>query len=256
MNSKEYYLQLITSEYRDLPLFDAATGALVEPFVDRAALDLSLAPAFNLDAAVGAQLDAVGLWIGLTRDLRTPLVGVYFSWDDAAAIGWELGSWRSPFDDTTGLLRLPDDVYRRLLRARIAANYWDGTIPGAARVWSTAFVGTQTIVIQDNQDMTMTVGFVGSLISALDQALLTGGYLPLKPAGVRIVAYAVPVDTNPLFAWDTVGANLQLTDINGNPLTEADGDPLVVNSASATSESGLLGGWGSGSWSLELSPNL
>lgn len=253
MNSQEYYRQLITSEHRDHPLFEAVVGALTSPMVDRSASELPLIPAFNLDGATGAQLDAVGLWVGVTRNLKTPLVGVYFSWDATAALGWDSGSWKGPFDADSGLLSLPDDVYRRLLRARIAANYWDGTIPGATAVWSSVFDGNQSIVIQDNQDMTMLVGFVGGIISAIDQALLTGGYLPLKPAGVRIVAYAVPVDTNPLFAWD-ISLPGFLVDGSGNRLTDVDGNYLTGFIETGAPQGTDLAGWDLGSWALEISP--
>jgi Protein of unknown function (DUF2612) len=249
MNTPDYYERLVTSEHRDLPLFNSSLQALVRAFIDRASAEVSLVDKFDLDLAVGVQLDDVGLWVGVSRRLRTALVGVYFSWDGTTQLGWDAGSWKGPFDPDSGLTLLPDDVYRRLIRGRIAANFWDGTIPGAAAVWAIAFAGSQRIIIQDNQDMSMTVGFTGGAFSTLDQALLTEGYLPLKPAGVRISTYAVPVDANPLFAWDVEGTTM-LTDGSGVLLTTGTGDFLVAADTSA-----LLSGWTYGSWALELNPN-
>lgn len=223
MKTLDDYLQLITSEHRDKPLFMAMVEALIQPFLDIQAVTLKLIDDFDLDQAVGVQLDAVGIWIGLSRRLATPITGVYFSWDDTPMTGWESGIWKGDFDPSTGLTSLPDDEYRRLLKAKIAANRWDGTMEGAQEIWSIVFEGQQFIIVQDHQDMTMTLGFVGPPLSAVQQALLTGGYFPLKPGGVRIRAYAIPVNPGPMFAWDADSPQLQ--------------------------------GWDIGSWAQEISPS-
>jgi hypothetical protein len=131
-----------------------------------------------------------------------PLTGVYFSLD-TAGLGFDEGTWQSPFDPTTGLIALPDDAYRTLLRAKIANNQWDGTVPGAYRFLSGLFPGN-VLFIQDNQDMTMYVGIVGSVaLDAVSYALLTGGYLDVKPSGVHIEGYVTPsIPGDPIFGFD------------------------------------------------------
>lgn len=210
MASTDSYVALITSEHDDKPNFVAVIRALTQGPADIAALCASFPTLYNLDVAVGTQLDAVGLWIGLSRTLSTPLPGVYFSWDETDLVGWESGTWQSPYDSNTGLITLPDDSYRSLLRAKIAANNWDGTIPGAVAVYLSIFNGDESVIIQDNQDMSYILGFVGVPLNAVDQALLLNGYVPLKPAGVRIAAIALPPAPGPLFAWD-----VQSTTLNG-----------------------------------------
>jgi len=197
----ESYLGVITSLYRDQPRFMALCTALVGPRVDLQKLLEELRTAFDLDSAVGERLDHVGEWVGRSRLLETPLKGVYFSWDEQG-VGWNQGSWKGPYDPETGMVSLPDEAYRMVLRAKIAANAWDGTIPGAYEVWETIFKGTGlTVVIQDNQDMSMIVGVAGLYPDAVTKALLSGGYIPLKPGGVRIEFYAVSPQGGPLFAW-------------------------------------------------------
>lgn len=202
MASLDDYTGLITSQHADKPKFKAVVEAVTQGLVDNINLCAALTEHFNLDTAVGVQLDAVGLWVGASRRLKLPLE-VYFEWDGSVILGWDSGSWQGEFDPVTGLVLLPDDAFRRLIRSKIAANNWDGTIPGAIAVWDIAFDGGQTIIIQDNQDMSMVVGFVGPALSAIDQALLTGGYTPLKPAGVRIAYYAIPSGPGPLLGWDS-----------------------------------------------------
>lgn len=200
--STDDYVSLITPEHIDKPKFVAVVQALTQGPVDNINLMASLKDLYDLDQAVGQQLDAVGAWIGLSRYLSVPLTGVYFSWDSTALLGWDSGVWQGPNDPSTGLVSLPDDEYRQLLRAKIAANRWDGTMQQAEDIWNQVFGGSPLIIIQDRQDMTMIVGFVGQPLTAVQQALLTGGYFPLKPATVRVYYYAVPVDTGPIFAWD------------------------------------------------------
>lgn len=210
------YLNLATSLYRGKPKFMALCTSLVGPLVDQQALLEAIRAGFDLDSAVGVQLDKVGEWVGRTRYLDAPLVGVYFAWD-TPGVGWGEGSWKGPYDPDSGMVALPDDAYRTLLRAKIAANAWDGTIPGAYEVWETLFADSGSIiVIQDNQDMSMVVGVAGISLDAVMRALLVGGYIPLKPEGVRISYYAVPPGGGAIFAWGC--------------------------------DSEALGGWGHGKW--------
>jgi hypothetical protein len=216
------YKKLITSEHNDKPKFMAMVNAGVQPLVKFQQILSDLPRDFDIDFAVGQQLDIVGKWIGRTRDVAIPLTDVYFSWGEPS-VGWGLGSWMGPFDPASGLTRLPDDSYRILLKAKIAANSWDGTIPGAYEVWEEAFGNQSQIVIQDNQDMSMTVAIFGLPLDAITLALLTGGYIPLKPEGVRINSYDVAPDNGPIFAWGI--------------------------------DNDLFKGWGEGSWPMHINPD-
>lgn len=196
------YTSLITSEHSSKPRFSAMVAAVAQCFVDQINVLQSIPAAFDLDSAVGVQLDAVGLWAGITRQVKTPL-SVYFSFD-TANLGFDQGSWQGPFDPSTGLTSLDDATFRTLIRAKIAANSWDGTIPGAASAYANLFNGSGSyIFIQDNMNMTMTVGVSGKIPSAVLRALFAGNYLHLKPEGVRVDYVVVPsVDSTSLFGFD------------------------------------------------------
>ena len=70
--------------------------------------------------------------------------------------------------------------------------------------------------------MSFSIAIQGAVPDSLTLALLVGGYLPLKPEGVEITEYIVPVNTGPLFAWDVQNSTMQ--------------------------------GWDDGSWGQELAP--
>lgn len=195
------YLNLITSEYRKQPNFTSMVEQLVSLPVRVQELLASMVSLFDVDVAVGDQLDIIGKWVGISRNVSIPIDGVYFSWDAVYTQGWDYGVWQ-PSNLPANVTSLPDDVYRTMIRAKIAANRWDGTTDGAYEIWEDVFT-TITILIKDNQNMTYELGFVGGIIDSLTLALITGGYLPLRPEGVRIIGYFIPVDDGPLFAWDT-----------------------------------------------------
>jgi RNAse (barnase) inhibitor barstar len=202
MASSSDYTSLITSEHSSKPKFAAMVAAVSQCFADQINVMQSIPAAFDLDQAIGVQLDAVGLWVGITRQLKLPL-NVYFSLD-TVNLGFDQGSWQGPFDPSSGLVSLDDATFRTLIRTKIAANSWDGTIPGAAAAYANLFAGSgSNIFLIDHQDMTMTVGISGAIPSAVTRALVSGGYLHLKPEGVRVDYYFVSsVNNTPLFGFD------------------------------------------------------
>lgn len=201
------YLDLVTSEHRNQPNYINMLTALLQGPCDLL-VNMSLIPAlYNIDIAVGDQLDKVGQWIGVTREVHVALTGVYFSLD-SSTLGLDQGSMQGPSDPTSGLVELPDSGYRTLLRARIAANHWDGSIPGAYAAWDLAFSGTGfSIGIVDLDSMHMIYVLFGPVPDALTFALFTGGELSLKPAGVKIDEYITPpADNVPYFGLDIENA--------------------------------------------------
>lgn len=199
------YTGLITSEHNQRPKFVAAVSTTAQPFVDLQNALLGLL--FDVDTAQGQQLDFVGQWVGQSRNITVPLPDVFFSWG-ISGLGWGQATWFGPNDVASGLVVLPDDSYRVLLKAKIAANQWDGTVPGAYNIWAIVFaIEGFNLLIQDNQDMTMTMillssFFLSSSVTAVVLALLVNGYLDLRPAGVRITGYfQSSVPGAPLFGW-------------------------------------------------------
>lgn len=198
------YTDLITSRHANKPKFVATVAASVEGLV---AVQNTMSGVsgddFDLDNAVGVQLDIIGIWVGAGRAVKTPIVGVYFSFD-ISGIGFDQGVWRGPFDPDSGIVLLDDDSYRLVLKAKIASNNWDGTMESTKDVLEIIFPPSSgvSVFVQDNQDMTMLVGVAGNQLTPLQVALLTGGYISIKPQTVRINYYATPSAPGPLFGFD------------------------------------------------------
>lgn len=206
--TKAEYLALITSAFREKPKFAATVGVDVDiPVRVQELLKQILDVLFDLDTAAGAQLDIIGKWVGISRNVSIPIEDVFFTWDGTLATGWDFGIWQPNLAPTTVTV-LPDDSYRTLIKAKIAANRWDGTTDGAYAIWDSLFTNF-TILIQDHQDMSYDLAIVGGIVDSLTAALITGGYIPLKPEGVRVNEYLIPIDSGPAFAWDLEDTLLQ-----------------------------------------------
>lgn len=232
------FLNLISSEHRNKPKFIATVTASVQPFVDCINQALEMPALFDVDTAVGDQLDIVGQYIGLTRNIIADAAQSYFSLDTPGA-GFDQAVWQPPppVVPQTAVIQLDDNDYRTLLLARIQANYWDGTRDGAYAAWNTLFNprGLQ-VLIQEVQpkpirwfsldtlhagfdqaawysdqfasyvaynSMHVVLALIGSQIDNVAQALFTGGYLELVDAGVEIDNFALQsVPGTPIFALD------------------------------------------------------
>jgi len=197
------YTNLITSEHSNKPNFTSMVSATCQPFADMIALYQVMNGLYDVDVAVGSQLDVVGQWVGVSRQLEEPITGVYFAFD-TPGLGFDQGVWQGPTDPTSGLVNLPDDHYRLVVYAKILNNQWDGSLPQAYEIAEILFTPLGfTVFIQDPANLTMQMGLIGQTTpDALMLALFTQGDLNLRPAGVLITDYFYQLVPGPLFAFD------------------------------------------------------
>ena len=120
---------------------------------------------FDLENAIGKQLDALGAIVGADRQLPFAVEG---------SDGW-----------------LNDDDYRLLIRARIASNIWDGTNEGLTQVLRAVFANYGFSFVDGGTDaemdaMTMKYQIRGQL-SDLQKQMIRGDLIAPRPAGVSVV---------------------------------------------------------------------
>lgn len=182
------YTELITNYHATKPKFLAHVDLMTRPLIDVAAATRGLITAFDIDSAVGVQLDILGLWVGRSRVVSQPISGVYFSWD-TDGLGYDHGVWQGPYDPDSGYMYLSDETYRVILKAKIAINNWDGRNDSLPAILDAATAGSGLrMQIVDNQDMTISVWvFPDTDISDVSRELIAAikqGYLTVKAAGV------------------------------------------------------------------------
>ncbi|MGE0972350.1 DUF2612 domain-containing protein [Klebsiella sp. WOUb02] len=151
------YTDLITNYHAGKPKFFAHVDLSTRPLIDVSAATAGLIAAFDVDTAVGDQLDILGRWIGVDRTVAAPISGVFLEWDKER-VGWDQGVWLGPYQSTDALTYLSDDVYRVVLKARIGINNWNGQNGTLPDILETALAGTGIkMIIVDNQDMSISV---------------------------------------------------------------------------------------------------
>jgi len=201
------YLGLIPPANAGKPRFVNMLAALLQPLADAQDMLYALTAEFDLDTAVGVQLDQVGQWIGRSRYLEVPITGVYFTLhapaDAVLRDGFDQGVWMQGFDPTVKIVAMDDESYRKILKLQAIANQWDGTLQQILDAFNNVFPG---VVIQDKGDvagglMSMDVLIPGIEMSSLLLAALEQDF-PIKPAGVLVNIIESSVSATPLFGFD------------------------------------------------------
>lgn len=158
---------------------------------------------FDIDTAVGEQLDILGEFVGISRKVPT-LTNVFFQLDTAShgfGMGYLYVAETAEFVGA-GITTLNDEYYRKVLKNKIKANNWHGDILSANEIMASV-VPNATLVISDLGDMTSAVVIIGALPDLVTQQLLQLGYFDVKPAGVdQKTLYTPGVPGTPAFGLD------------------------------------------------------
>lgn len=200
------YTELITNYHATKPLFFDHINLSTRPFTDVATALKAMPGDFDIDTAVGTQLDQIGEWVGRTRYVREPISGIYFSWDNDA-LGYDQGVWQGPYDPDSGYTALSDETYRTILKAKIAINGWNGQNDTLPAILDAATAGSGLhMQIVDNQDMTISAWVFYETdranVSLELLAAIRQGYLTVKAAGVWSGDVLTPSEGDRFFGFD------------------------------------------------------
>jgi hypothetical protein len=263
VNDISIYLNRITSwQAKSIKArFLSTVSTNISPYCDSQSVFESFSDLFDIDFAVGDQLDKTGEWIGQSRGVPIKLPNLYFS-ADIAGLGADEGYAAQPFDTGYSTSYLPDLYYRKLLFAKILANRWDGTVVGLQAILRAYFNDPATLVFIDDKSgsaspalffsaddaatgadlgvaypggasgasiesfsMQWLVAFAGKIPAPVDLAILAAGILPIKPMGASVMTLVATVDGAPLF-----GADMDTSYVSGADIGVADGSPAYVSS--------------------------
>lgn len=255
------YTDRISNYHAGKPKFFAHVDLSTRPLIDISQTMTGMISAFDIDTAVGKQLDILGEWIGRKRRVSTPISGVYFSWD-TEKLGWDQGVWQGPFDPDDGFLDLSDEVYRLVLKVKIAINHWNGQNDTLPDILDSALAGSGLrIAIVDNQDMSISIWILPDYSIVLNEtdrlifdSAVNKGPLVVIPEGYVPSRY----DLNPI---DQVNSELWWAIQNGYLTVKAAG--VKVKEMQMPSEGGYtffgfdvdneyISGFDSGAWGVDI----
>jgi hypothetical protein len=178
--------------------FVATLTNLIVPFTEVILLAQNMYQYFNIDTALDDQLTKLGAWLHVPRSVPQPLTGVYFTLD-SSTLGLDQGSMLGPGDSLTGLVNLPDDVYRDFIKAYIFLYSNPPTKVSYYTALSPLFAPAQLIIQGDNGN-NLFYGLLSNPNNAIVTSLFTQGFFNFAPAGVG--TYGFIIGNNPWFGFD------------------------------------------------------
>lgn len=153
------FLDQIPSQYATKPKFRAWLQAGLETLQNSDEVLEQIGIAYDIDTAVGTQLDVLGELLGRSR--------------------------RLDFQPANGPDVLDDDHYRLCLKAKVLQNQWDGKMLSLHELWESVYAGQADLEVIDYQDMTILARVIG-LSSLYQQELIGAGMIVPKPWGVQM----------------------------------------------------------------------
>jgi len=189
MTLLEIFTNLIILQYSDKPKAKATIQSLLENSLDSADLINTFNDSFDLDLAIGKQLDIIGKIVGQSRTIPFLLPKIFFGFEDTLNAG--TFNKVAMFDTTQSAytdLELVDKDYRIFIRAKIAKNFTSNTISSDDKIsinQAINFLFNGQAYAIDNKNMTYTVLIEDSFVYPNLISLLGGDFLP-RPAAVGI----------------------------------------------------------------------
>jgi hypothetical protein len=206
----EYYKELLLSQWGNASNARATVGLLCEHAICDL-VPLAVRDAFDIDTAIGDQLDILGEYIGFSRRVEIIIERTYFNFDDYGdpdtdAIG--MTDYGDPLVNQNSVFYryiyneksfsdLADDEYRILLKLKIVLNHSDNTLYSAQNTLDLFF--GNSILLYDSKDMTIAY-YVGATTNYVLQIAMQEDLLP-RPMGVAISGVFLVSDPTAVFGF-------------------------------------------------------
>jgi Protein of unknown function (DUF2612). len=166
------------AQYRDKPKtvewigINGEMGSQLEAAFD------GIANSYDIDAAGTDELDILGRIVVIDRSFESGIEQTTNMFGRT-----QFGNGQFQVGSIQGTEELNNDIYRILIKAKIAKNNNDATLDGIIESLA-IIVETDNIMIRDNEDMSFDVLF--DSLTEIEKQVLQGFDIIPKPQGVRI----------------------------------------------------------------------
>ena len=219
-----YYVERLIYQYSDQTNAQRLTALMVkQALADDIFTAIELA--YNIDTAVGTQLDVIGKYVGVPRNINPVSPSPYFFGFMNYAGGGNTNGFRNYAQNTNiqGIWEtyatsvapktdLSDIQYRLVIQLQIILNYCDNTLASIENYLNLLLPGFVTLT--DNQNMTIT--YTVSSDVPIGSALLTE-FLP-SPMGVGVNVIIISIGSTRVLSDGTTG---RITSTGGIRVTSA-----------------------------------
>lgn len=209
----DYYAGLLLTEYRNSPRAVATIRIYAKQAIADM-LELDVQDGFDVDTALGAQLDIIGKYVGIPRNIGDPTPRPYYQFSDGVGPiirgnGFQDGTnlsqnaaaiWYSGIFLGAENTDLTDAAYVLMIKLKIILNANNGTLASIMAFLQMFLPGV--VALTDNKDMTLT--YTLSSRTPVPTSVLEA-YLP-KPMGVGVnfIVLGAAVTPSPLVKILTV----------------------------------------------------
>lgn len=144
---------------------------------------------YNIDTANSAELDVIGRIVVIDRSYESSVTFNPDTYFGADTLNSQFGGEDSQFETVGATItdEVSNEIYRVLIKAKIAKNNSDATLDGVVKALE-YITGVSPISVIDNEDMTFNVSFGAELNDTQRFVFNTFDILP-RPQGVRFLGY-------------------------------------------------------------------
>lgn len=190
----------VTEQFKEAPVFDKYLQLLISDTEELQVMYRDLLEKRSLETATGAQLDIIGRIVGQERELIDVNILEFFGFIGVVNAG-PMGDYYNPElgaiffslgDKTVGNILLNDDLYRILIKAKIAKNVTNATPEDIMRLTNFIF-NTSGSTVEDEGGASYRL-WIGRILNRFERGLLQyvrstpqyrHGFLA-KPIGVGV----------------------------------------------------------------------
>jgi len=194
-----YYSNLLIMQYHEQPKAIAHIKAVVAEYIADQIISQVL-NGFNIDTAIGKQLDIIGKYVGISRIVNGfPFGREYLgmpSYDDPSpdtyigfyVYGDTTTAFFARYGDEKNQYQMNDEEMRYLIKLKIAQNKSIHSLSEIDEIIEEFFEvsGTPVVAVTDNLDMTINYDFTPGAAEIKHKLAVYTGCLP-HPAGVEPV---------------------------------------------------------------------
>jgi hypothetical protein len=211
-----YYVKLLIIQYNNKPKARATIDALIRAHVIYDIMVKIRDEGYDLELAVGVQLDILGKYIGIDRVITgTAFTREYFGYAVYGDYDFDFHGYmeygavvpdvqmRRYEESNQSLYTLTDAEYRIMLKLGIVRNSSNASVKQIDDILDDLF-GSE-VYFTDRQNMTVVSYLIGEKYRRIFQIAKSSGLLP-NPAGVGVVTSVVP-DIDHIFAFGIYGAD-------------------------------------------------
>jgi hypothetical protein len=174
----------IINQYRGKPRMDKWLTLL--PDIADAHLEKPLdqvSNSYDVDTVTGEQLDVIGRIVGMPRPILRGAAYDVFGYDgNDSYTNYSVAPYIGDGDMMDAPLN--NDLYRKLIKAKIARNISDGTSDSIIQLVE-MIIGIEVTALVDNGDMSFDIGIASELDNTTEYLLNNFDIIPC-PQGVRL----------------------------------------------------------------------